>query len=96
MGEKKKTVGNPPKLTYEQLEAYAAQTTEQAKRIFQENQMLKKALYENSLKEVELAIKCLDHEDKFSSAFIKAIVSRIEEIMNPQREETSDNKEEDK
>ena len=33
------------KLTYEQLEAYAAQTTEQAKKVFQENQMLKKALF---------------------------------------------------
>ena len=45
----------PKKVTYEQLEAYAAQTTEQAKRILQENQMLRKALYEQSLKEVELA-----------------------------------------
>lgn len=96
MEEKKKTKGNSPKLTYEQLEAYAAQTTEQAKRVFQENQMLKKALYENSLREVEIAIRCLDHADKFSPAFIKSIIDRIEEIMNPQKEETSDNKEEDK
>ena len=33
MSEEKK---KPAKLTYEQLEAYAAQTTEQAKKIYQE------------------------------------------------------------
>lgn len=84
---------NASKLTYEQLEAYAAQTTEQAKKIFQENQMLKKALYENSLKEVEIAIRCLDHADKFSPEFIKSVVERIEEIMNPQKEAKEETKE---
>jgi len=84
---------NAPKLTYEQLEAYAAQTTEQAKKIFQENQMLKKALYEHSLKEVEIAIRCLDHADKFSPEFIKSVVERIEEIMNPQKETKEETKE---
>lgn len=84
---------NAPKLTYEQLETYAAQTTEQAKKIFQENQMLKKALYENSLKEVEIAIRCLDHADKFSPEFIKSVVERIEEIMNPQKETKEETKE---
>ena len=84
---------NTPKLTYEQLEAYAAQTTEQAKKIFQENQMLKKALYDNNLKEVEIAIRCLDHADKFSPEFIKSVVERIEEIMNPQKETKEEAKE---
>lgn len=79
----------PQKLTYEQLEAYAAQTTEQAKKIFHENQMLKKALYENSLREIEVAVKCLNHADKFSPEFVKAITARIEELMNPNREEPS-------
>lgn len=79
----------PQKLTYEQLEAYAAQTTEQAKKIFHENQMLKKALYENSLREIEVAVKCLEHADKFSPEFVKAITARIEELMNPNREEPS-------
>ena len=89
--------GATPKLTYEQLEAYAAQTTEQAKQIFKENQMLKKAIYEHSLKEVEIALKCLDHADKFSPKFIKSVVERIEEIMNPEQKdkEASDNKEEE-
>jgi hypothetical protein len=80
---KEQSAKKAPKLTYEQLEAYAAQTTEQAKKIFQENQMLKRALYEQNLKEIELAIKCLDHPDKFSEEFIKAVIARIEEVMNP-------------
>lgn len=84
---------NAPKLTYEQLEAYAAQTTEQAKKIFQENQMLKKALYEYNLKEVEIAIRCLDHADKFSPEFIKSVVERIEDIMNPQKKTKEETKE---
>lgn len=81
------------KLSYADLEAYAAQTTEQAKRVFQENQMLKKALYEHSLREVEIAIRCLDHADKFSPEFIKSVVERIEEIMNPQKETKEETKE---
>lgn len=83
------------KLTYEQLEAYAAQTTEQAKRVFHENQMLRKALYEHSLREVEIALRCLDHADKFSPDFIKSVVGRIEEIMNPQKGAEEPNKEEE-
>lgn len=75
-----------PKLSYEQLKAYAAQTVKQAEQVFKENQILRKALYEQSLKEVELAIKCLDHADMFSAEFINSIVKRIEEIMNPQKE----------
>lgn len=81
------------KLSYEQLEAYASQTTAQAQKIFQENQMLKKALYEHSLKEIEIAVKCLDHADKFSPEFIQAIVARIEELMNPKREESTQKEE---
>ncbi|MBL1969284.1 hypothetical protein ELE44_28335 [Klebsiella pneumoniae] len=59
--------------------------------------MLKKAIYEHSLKEVEIALRCLDHADKFSPEFIKSVVERIEEIMNPGKEdkETPDSKEEE-
>lgn len=85
--EEKKNEVSEGKITYEQLEAYAAQTTEQAKKIFKENQMLKRALYEQSLKEVEVALKCLDHADLFSTAFIDAVVKRIEEIMDPRKDE---------
>ena len=86
--EEKKTTQT--KLTYEQLEAYAGQLAEQAKKIYQRNQVLEKALYENGLKEVEIAIKCLDHADKFSPEFIKAVTKRIEYVMNPQNEESKE------
>lgn len=84
--EEKKEGTTQQKLTYEQLEAYAGQLAEQAKKIFQRNQALEKALYENSLKEVEIALKCLDHADKFSPEFIKNVTERIELVMNPNKE----------
>ena len=80
---------NSKKLTYEQLEAYAQQTTEQAKRIYQENQMLKQALTEanisNSFKEIECVLKCLDHVELFSPKFIASVIERLEEILSPDR-----------
>lgn len=83
------------KLTYEQLEAYAAQTTEQAKKVFQENQLLKRALYDNNLKEVEIALKCLDHVDLFSTGFIDNVIKKIEEIMTPAEVSDKTDKEEE-
>lgn len=91
--EEKKEGTTQQKLTYEQLEAYAAQLTEQAKKIFQRNQVLEKAFYENSLKEVEIALKCLDHADKFSPEFIKNVTERIELVMNPNKEAKEEAKE---
>lgn len=88
--------GTSQKLTYEQLEAYANQTTMQAQKIFQENQALKQSLEEIrrnvSLKEIELAIKCLDHANLFSETFITKITSKLEEILTPAEEvdQTSD------
>jgi hypothetical protein len=91
--EEKKEGTTQQKLTYEQLKAYAAQLTEQAKKIFQRNQALEKALYENSLREVEIALKCLDHADKFSPEFIKNVTERIELVMNPNKESKEEAKE---
>lgn len=95
-GEKKS-----PELTYEQLKAYAQQTTEQAKRIFAENQKLREALvntnFENTIKGLEINLRCLDHAEKFSPEFIKMIIGRIEDTLNPPKEtkeEDTDNKEE--
>lgn len=76
---------NSKKLSYEQLEAYAQQTTARAQQIFKENQILKQAL--NS-KDIENALKCLDHAELFSVKFIENITSRIEELLDPDREET--------
>lgn len=86
--EEKKT---KEKLTYEQLEAYAQQTTVQAQQIFKENQALKQALQQERLntnfKEIELALRCLDHADLFSPDFIKVIVTRLEEVLTPVKSE---------
>jgi hypothetical protein len=79
------------KISYEELEAYAAQTVEQAKRVHQENVMLKEALdratYANNIKEIELALKCLDHAEMFSTEFIDSVVSKIEELLTPTNQE---------
>lgn len=86
-----KNEGKVEKLSYEQLEAYAQQTIMKAKQVMAENQQLKEVLqklqYEGNLKEVELALKCLDHAEKFSPKFIKSIVERLEEILDPNRVE---------
>lgn len=84
--EEKKEGTTQQKLTYEQLKAYAVQLTEQANKIYKRNQELERALYQNSLREVEIALKCLDHADKFSPEFIKSVTERIELVMNPNKE----------
>lgn len=75
-------VQESPKLSYEQLRAYADQLRGQAKRVFQENQVLKQAV--NS-RDIEYAFRCLDHAELFSKEFIQAVVKRLEELMNPER-----------
>lgn len=95
MEEKKINNAKTQKLSYEQLEAYAAQTTEQATRVLKENQVLKRALYDQNLKEVEVALKCLDHADKFSIEFIDSIVQKIEEMWNPAKAQGNDKEEEE-
>lgn len=91
--EEKKEGTTQQKLTYEQLKAYAAQLTEQANKIYKRNQELERALYQNSLREVEIALKCLDHADKFSPEFIKSVTERIELVMNPNKEAKEEAKE---
>ena len=79
-------VQESPKLSYEQLRAYADQLREQAKRVFQEKQAV------NS-RDIEYAFRCLDHAELFSKEFIQAVVKRLEELMNPEipvnKEETN-------
>lgn len=82
------------KLSYEQLEAYAQQTTMQAEKIFKENQMLKQSLERTTMyanfKEIDCALKCLDHADMFSAEFISNVVKRLEEVLSPAREESQE------
>lgn len=70
-------------LSYEQLKAYVIQMETQAKKIYQENVNLRQAI--NS-QDIEYAFRCLDHADKFSKDFIRVIVNRLEELLNPERE----------
>jgi len=83
------------KLTYEQLSAYANQTAMQAQKIYNENMQLKQALNDIqrniNLKEIELALKCVEMADRFSTDFIYKIVSRIEDLLTP--DEKVDNQE---
>ena len=79
---KNNNIQESPKLSYEQLKSYVDQLREQAKRVFQENQVLKQAI---SSKDIEYAFRCLDHASLFSKEFIQAVVKRLEELMNPDR-----------
>lgn len=84
-------------ITYEQLKAYADQTALRAQKIFQENQALKQALQQermnNTFREVELVLKCLDHAEMFSPEFINAVTTRLEEVLTPIKEENEEKKE---
>ena len=84
------------KLSYEQLEAYTAQLAERTKALFMDNQKLREVLYEQNLKEVEIALKCLDHADMFSVEFINDVVERIEVVMSPKGKEEPKTEEENK
>jgi hypothetical protein len=81
------------KLTYEELEAYAQQTTARAKQVYEENIRLKQAMQElitqKNHSDMELAFRVLDHADKFSSEFVQKVVKRLEVILTP-----TDNEEE--
>lgn len=87
------------KLTYEQLEAYAQQTIMQAQKIYEENKALHQALQHerlnNNYKEIELALKCLDHKELFSEKFITAVIERLEEVLYPIKPEAKEDKEEE-
>lgn len=79
------------KLSYEELEAYAQQTTARAKQIYEENIKLKQAMQElvsqKNYADVKLAFKVLDHTDKFSPEFVQKVIARLEVILTPQDSE---------
>lgn len=85
------------KLTYQQLEAYAQQTTIQAQKVFEENKALHQALQQervnNNYKEIELVLKCLEHKELFSDDFISTVVERLEEVLYPAKPEDSEDAE---
>lgn len=79
------------KLSYEELEAYAQQTTARAKQVYEENIKLKQAMQElvaqKNYEDVKLAFKVLDHTDKFSPEFVQKVIARLEVILTPQDSE---------
>lgn len=83
------------KLTYEQLQAYASQMSDQANRLFKENQALRKSVNDSArafgLKEIECALKCIELKESFSKEFIEKVVARVEEILDPDAKEGKDN-----
>ena len=89
------------KLSYEELEAYAQQTTARAKQIYEENQKLKQAMQDLRMQmnytDINLAFKVLDHKEDFNKDFVKKIVERLELVLTPSEEqepeEESKNKE---
>ena len=90
------------KLTYEELEAYAQQTTARAKQIYDENMKLKQAIQDlraqMNYSDITLAFKVLDHADKFKPEFVQKVTDRLEIILTPQdsesKEELAEKKEE--
>ncbi len=89
------------KLSYEELEAYAQQTTARAKQIYEENQKLKQAMQDLRMQmnytDINLAFKLLDHKENFNKDFVKKVVERLELVLTPSEEqepeEESKNKE---
>ena len=92
------------KLTYEELEAYAQQTTARAKQIYDENMKLKQAMQDlraqMNYSDINLAFKVLDHADKFKPEFVQKVTDRLEIVLTPQdpepKEEPAEKKEKPK
>lgn len=90
------------KLTYEELETYAQQTTARAKQIYDENMKLKQAMQDlraqMNYSDINLAFKVLDHTDKFRPEFVQKVIDRLELVLTPQdsepKEEPVEKKEE--
>ena len=90
------------KLTYEELEAYAQQTTARAKQIYDENMKLKQAMQDlraqMNYSDINLAFKVLDHANKFRPEVVQKVIDRLEIVLTPQdpepKEESAEKKEE--
>ena len=84
------------KLTYEQLEAYTSQLVQQAQALAKKNKELQSEvlnLYNQmGMQEAGLAIKCIEMSDKFSPEFIQKNTKRVEEFLDPTKEEPSEPK----
>jgi hypothetical protein len=102
MSEEKKVNAevSDKKLSYEELQSYAQNMSQQAEVMGQEIQKLRMALQrqgrENFYQEVHFAFKVIENSDKFSPEFVRMTINRIEEIMTPAKEEEKKNNPENK
>lgn len=82
------------KLSYEQLEAYANQTTIQANRIIKENKELveeiKHLRNQTNFAEINMAFKVLEFRDCFDPSFVDKVVKRLQEVLTPETEESQE------
>lgn len=88
MAEEKKN--QQQKLTYEQLEAYANQTTIQANRMIKERKELveeiKRLRDQTNFAEINMAFKVLEFRDCFDPTFVSKVVNRLQEVLTPEEE----------
>lgn len=88
MSEEKKN--QQQKLSYEQLEAYANQTTIQANRIIKENKELveeiKRLRNQTNFAEISMAFKVLEFKDCFDPTFVSKVINRLQEVLTPEEE----------
>lgn len=88
------------KLSYEELQSYAQNMSQQADVMGQEIQKLRMALHrqsrENFYQELHFAFKVVENSDKFSPEFVKMTIGKIEEAMTPVKEEEKKNNPENK
>lgn len=88
MSDKKEEKRENKKLSGGELEAYAAQVVERAKKIFEENNALRQ--YNQELKmqlnsrEIDWAFRILEFRELFDKEFVEKVVARLTEIMTPQ------------
>ena len=89
-------VENKKKLTYEQLEAYTSQLVQQVQGLAKRNKELQSEIFnlcnQMGMQEAGLALKCIEMSDKFSPEFIQKITKRVEEFLDPTKEEPSEPK----
>lgn len=66
------------KPTYEQLEEYARQLTQQAQMM---GEQLKKTVLGETIARLDFSFKVLDHKDFFDEAYVKNIAEEITKVL---------------
>ena len=87
------------KLSYEELEAYAQQTINQAKSLYEENLKLKRALEETRVQmnyaDINYAFKVLEFKQLFPEDFVVKVVNKLVLILTPSEDSEGVNEKEE-